>query len=51
MDRKLWEALKNASSYKEWEQAAEALNASDPELVSWKAEPRGEYGWETILER
>lgn len=51
MDRQLWQNLKDARSYEEWVKAAKALNASDPDLLAWKEDPKGEYAWETIQER
>lgn len=51
LDRRLWRALEDANSYAEWEAAAEALNADDPRLVKWKAQPEGPYSWDVILQR
>jgi hypothetical protein len=51
LDPVLWQALKDAGTYEEWEDAAEALNTSDPHLVEWKEEPRGRWDWDTIRRR
>lgn len=51
LDRALWQALKDAGSYREWQEAAEALNASDARLVAWKPEPTGPYSWDVVQQR
>lgn len=51
VDKQLWRNLKDASSYAEWERAAEALNRSDRDLMKWKIDPKGNYSYDSIQER
>lgn len=51
VDRALWQALEDARTYDEWQEAAEALNEHDAPLMKWKSEPQGPYEWDTILQR